>query len=156
MTLSAQLSRRQPRVFSWSPNRWFLNHAHRCYKAQGPRAESRRSLRLPKVIASVIGMESAINNADRHSQNPINDTITTRMMASLCTHSSVFYRTQIIPGPSDSLPRVFHEQTRVGFFYRLHALFFTFSEHNMKLICIESLCLSHYGAFWLPAEIYYL
>src|SRR5262245_19160424 len=36
----------------------------------------------PKVIAKVIGMHSAINSADRHSQNPISATITTKMIAS--------------------------------------------------------------------------
>ena len=37
---------------------------------------------MPKVIASVIGMEIAISTAERHSQNPISETTTTRMIAS--------------------------------------------------------------------------
>ena len=37
---------------------------------------------MPKVMASVMGMEIAINTAERHSQKPINETSTTRMMAS--------------------------------------------------------------------------
>ena len=33
---------------------------------------------MPNVIASVIGMASAMISASRHSQNPISDTKTTR------------------------------------------------------------------------------
>ena len=37
---------------------------------------------MPKVIAKVMGMEIAMSTAERHSQNPISETITTRTMAS--------------------------------------------------------------------------
>ena len=37
---------------------------------------------IPNVIATVIGIESAISSAERHSQKPISATSTTRMMAS--------------------------------------------------------------------------
>jgi hypothetical protein len=37
---------------------------------------------IPNVIASVIGIESAISSAERHSQKPMSDTTTTRMTAS--------------------------------------------------------------------------
>jgi hypothetical protein len=37
---------------------------------------------MPKVMAKVMGMEIAIRTADRHSQKPISETSTTRMMAS--------------------------------------------------------------------------
>jgi hypothetical protein len=37
---------------------------------------------IPKVISSVIGIESAISAAERHSQKPISETMTTRITAS--------------------------------------------------------------------------
>ena len=37
---------------------------------------------MPNVIASVMGMEIAMSRAERHSQNPMRETITTRTMAS--------------------------------------------------------------------------
>jgi hypothetical protein len=37
---------------------------------------------MPNVIASVMGIDSAISSADRHSQNPISDTRTTSATAS--------------------------------------------------------------------------
>ena len=37
---------------------------------------------IPNVIASVIGIDSAISSADRHSQKPISDTSTTSATAS--------------------------------------------------------------------------
>ncbi len=37
---------------------------------------------MPKVMASVIGIEMAIKIAERHSQNPTSETITTSTMAS--------------------------------------------------------------------------
>ena len=36
----------------------------------------------PKVIASVIGIDTAMSSADRHSQKPMSETMTTRMIAS--------------------------------------------------------------------------
>jgi hypothetical protein len=37
---------------------------------------------IPKVIASVIGIDNAISTAERHSQKPMSDTSTTRITAS--------------------------------------------------------------------------
>ena len=37
---------------------------------------------VPKVMASVMGMEMAISTAERHSQKPISETMTTRPIAS--------------------------------------------------------------------------
>ena len=37
---------------------------------------------MPNVMASVMGIEIAISTAERHSQKPISETMTTRPMAS--------------------------------------------------------------------------
>ncbi len=49
----------------------------------------------PNVIASVIGMQSAMSSADRHSQKPTSDTSTTSRTAShrLLVKRSSFSRT---------------------------------------------------------------
>ena len=37
---------------------------------------------IPNVISRVIGMDTAISNAERHSQNPTRETMTTSKIAS--------------------------------------------------------------------------
>ncbi len=37
---------------------------------------------IPNVMASVIGIDSAISSAERHSQKPISETTTTSAIAS--------------------------------------------------------------------------